>query len=131
MTWLLEVRLHECLYDLRIGFCSECEHFLALGPARPTLINRAAHIARSGLVRIDTSCEQRLELCINGREPECFLDERVEAERWKMPFVEDQRVSQCDGLRVIRPLRQQSEELRGALAVSPVPRDRKSTRLNS
>jgi hypothetical protein len=69
---------------------------LDLGTRRPQITRRPRR--RVGLRGIDAAGEQSLETLIDARPPQCPLDQRVEAERRQMAFVEDDRVAERDRL---------------------------------
>src|SRR4029453_386974 len=71
--------------------------------------------------RIDTSRKQGFEGRIDARTTHRFLHQRIEAERWEVSLVEDDRVPQCNRLAVVRLVYEQIEQGLRAVAVASIP----------
>src|SRR5262249_34499105 len=113
----IELGMAKRVDDLSIGFVRERLH---LTPRRP----RRTHPGGTGgraLVRIDAARKERLEPSIEAGTSERLLDQRVEAERRQVPFVEHDRMAERDRLAVVRVLGQQIEERSGPRTVAAVP----------
>jgi hypothetical protein len=74
--------------------------------------------ARLFLRRIDPSSEERFERRVDARAAERSLDERIEAERRQVAFVENDRMPEIDRARVVRLVGQEVEERTGTCPVA-------------
>ena len=66
---------------------------------------------RLAIVRVDATREQPFEAGVDARLAECFLHERIEAERGKVAVVEHDGMAKRNRLTVVGVVRQQTEEL--------------------
>ena len=100
----------ERIDDQRVGARAERQHFVARGPDGGGAAAR--HGGRLG-VGIDAAREQLFEPLVRRRaRPRPSLDQRDQAERRQMPFIEHDRVAQRDRPSVVRGRIDQIEERR-------------------
>ena len=113
----IEVVAFERIDHQTIGFVREGVHDLTRRPtARPSRPPRPTRF-----VRVDPAREKRFEPFVDASPAERFLDERVEAERRQVPFVEHDRMAQRDRLAVVRVLGDDVEERTRTGAVAAIP----------
>ena len=115
----IDVGIREGAEHLMIRFLGELMHDL---PRRPRRVgDRFLRTCR--LVRIDPAREERFETAVDARAAERLLHERVEAERWQVAFVEDDRMAQRNRLRVVGLVVDEVEERARSRAVAAIPVD--------
>ncbi len=112
----LDVRIRERVEHSPIGLRGELLHDGAIWPPRPVRCPAAG----GGIAWIDPAREQGLERRIDARFSERLLQERVEAERRQVAFIEDDRMAQLDGPAVVRVLGQQIEQPARPIAVAAI-----------
>ena len=115
-----ERRIAQGAQDRLVGGTAERED---LAPIRPDRRRAAARNGGVHAVRVDAAGEQLLEPLVHARVTEAALEKRDDAEGWKVPFVEHDRVPEGDRTGVIDLRIDQVEEPPGSFPVPQVPLD--------